>query len=319
MSTVARELESSKEGLAGQVAPRSTLSIHAALLLVQLAFGSLPIEGKLAMSPPFNVSPEALAMVRIVGGALVFVPAYLFSRAPKVETLRDRGVLVLLAIFGVALNQALFLRGLSRTSPVSATLLVATIPVFTALVAILAGRDRMNARTAVGLALAVFGVVVLSNFAVPRAGDAMVLMNAASYAIYVVFSKSALARHGTLAVMAWVFGAATILFAPIGAAALVRDVPHWSMGAYALVAYIVLVPTVLAYGVNAWALGRATPTLVTIYIYIQPLVVIALSALQLGQTPAPESLFGGLFILAGVTTVALRRSPKASESSTKQR
>lgn len=255
-------------------------------------------------------------MMRILGGALVFVPAYAFSRqTPKVGVLRDRFTLVLLAIFGVALNQALFLRGLSRTSPVSATLLVATIPVFTALFAVFAGRDRLTPRTAVGLLFAVFGVVVLSRFAVPKQGDLFVLLNAASYAIYVVFSKSSLTRYGTLAVMAWVFGAATILFAPIGALALVRDVPHWSLGAFGYVAFVVLVPTVLAYGANAWAMGRATPTLVTIYIYFQPLVVIALSTLQLGQTPPLASLFGGLFILAGVTTVALRRSPPGSNPS----
>jgi drug/metabolite transporter (DMT)-like permease len=320
---VTAQLETSKSTLEAQNLPRSPLAVHAALFIVQLAFGSLAIEGKIAMGPEFRVSPEALAMVRIMGGALVFVPAYvLLPRAPAiepVESLRDRATLVLLAIFGVTLNQALFLRGLSRTSPVSATLLVATIPVFTALISVLAKRDRMTARTAVGLVLAVFGVLVLTGFAAPQQGDAFVLLNAASYAIYVVFSKSALARHGTLGVMAWVFGAATFLFAPIGGLALLRDVPQWSFGAWLLVGYVVLVPTVLAYGVNAWALGRATPTLVTIYIYLQPLVVITLSALQLGHTPPLASLFGGLFILAGVTTVALPKRHNGSEPSTKRR
>jgi len=289
-----------------------------ALFFVQLAFGTLPVEGKIVMNPPLSVSPQALAMMRILGGALVFVPAYvLSSSAPKVATFRDRFTLVLLAIFGVALNQALFLQGLSRTSPMSATLLVATIPLFTAIIAVLVGRDRMNFHTAAGLALAVFGVFVLSHFALPKAGDLFVLLNASSYAVYVVFSKSTVMKYGTLAVMAWVFGAATILFAPIGALALVRDVPHWSPAAYGYVAFVVLVPTILAYAVNAWALRRATPTLVTIYIYLQPLVVIMLSALQLGQTPPIASLFGGLFILAGVTTVALRKSPSGSKPSSK--
>ena len=308
------DLDSSKENPNGQATSRSTPAVHAALFVVQLAFGTLPVEGKIVMNPPFNVSPEALAMMRILGGALVFVPAYIFSpqarHSSKVATFRNRFTLVLLAIFGVALNQALFLRGLSRTSPVSATLLVATIPVFTAMIAVVAGRDRMNLRTAVGMVFAVLGVLVLSGFAVPKSGDLFVLLNAASYAIYVVFSKSSVTQHGTLAVMAWIFGAATILFAPIGASALVRDMPHWSAEAYGIVAFVVLVPTVLAYWLNAWALGRATPTLVTIYIYLQPLVVITLSTLQLGQTPPIASLFGGLFILAGVTTVALRKSPR---------
>lgn len=306
-----RDLESLKENPNGQGVPRSPPAVHVALFVVQLAFGTLPVEGKIVMTPPFNVSPQALAMMRILGGALAFVPAYMISsHAPKVASNRDRFTLVLLTIFGVVLNQALFLQGLSRTSPVSATLLIATIPVFTAIIGVAAGRDRMNLRTVVGLCLAVLGVLVLSHFAFPKVGDLFVLLNAASYAVYVVFSKSSVMKYGTLAVMAWVFGTATILFAPIGALALVRDVPHWSASACGYVAFIVFVPTVLAYAVNAWALARATPTLVTIYIYFQPLVVITLSALQLGQTPQIMSLFGGLFILAGVTTVALRKSSR---------
>jgi len=294
------------------------LAVHLALFIVQVAFGTLPVEGKIVMNPPYSVSPEALAMMRLLGGACVFVPTYLLTpNRPKVASFRDGLILVVLAIFGVALNQALFLYGLSHTSPMSATLLVATIPIFTALFAVIARRDRMTLQTGLGLALAVLGVLVLSNFAVPKSGDLFVLLNAASYAIYMVFSKSSLSRYGTLTVMAWVFGAATILFAPVGGLALVHDAPRWSGGAWAYVAFVVLVPTVLAYGVNAWALARATPTLVTIYIYLQPLVVLTLSTLQLQQTPKIASLFGGLFILAGVTTVALRKSSNGSQQGPK--
>ncbi len=300
----------------GQDTPETRLSIHAALLVVQIAFGTLAVEGKIAMSPRFGVAPEALAMVRILGGAIVFVPAYLALRrkdaegAGGVDSWRDRGVLALLSLFGIVINQALFLRGLSMTSPVSATLLVATIPVFTAAIAVLTGRDRLNVRAALGFFLAAFGIAALSGFALPAPGDALVLLNALSYAVYVVYSKAALGRHGTLAVMAYVFGTGALLFAPIGAATLVRDAPRWSSGAIGLVAFVVLVPTVLAYGVNAWALRRASPTLVTIYVYLQPLFVVVLAALQLGQTPSALTLLGGAFILAGVTIVARGRASK---------
>jgi drug/metabolite transporter (DMT)-like permease len=311
-------LESSKESPKTDAPRFPMLSVHLALLIVQVAFGTLPVEGKIVMNPPYSVSPQALAMMRLLGGACVFVPTYLLSpRAPRVTSFQDGFVLVVLAIFGMVLNQAFFLYGLSRTSPVSATLLIATIPIFTALIAVLARRDRMTLQTGLGLALAVLGVLVLSNFALPKSGDLFVLLNAASYAIYMVFSKSSLARFGTLTVMAWVFGAATILYAPIGALAVVHDAPRWSAGAWGYLAFLVLVPTVLAYSLNAWALKRANPTLVTIYIYLQPMVVLTLSTLQLQHTPKIASLFGGLFILAGVTTVALRKSSNGSQPSPK--
>lgn len=278
--------------------------MHLALFVVQVAFGSLAVEGKLAMSPRFGVSPPALAMARILGGALVFGAAHLAFRTRKVQGLRDAAELGLLALFGIVLNQALFLTGLRQTSPMSATLLVATIPVFTAAFAALAGQGRLGGRGAGGIALALLGTMVLSGFALPRAGDVFVIANAASFAIYIVLSKRALARHGTITVLAWTFGAGALLFAPIGGLALIQEAPRWSAPALGLVAFIVLVPTAISYSLNAWALSRATPALVTIYVYVQPLVVTALAWVQLGQPPDGRALFAGLFILGGVTLVA---------------
>lgn len=294
-------------------APRPTLSVHVALVVVQLAFGSLAVEGKLAMGP-HGVSPQALAMARIAGGAVVFGVAHALSSGPRVSGWPDRLRLAALALFGIVLNQALFLRGLRETSPVAATLLVATIPVFSAVVAAIAGRDRITARSASGVAVAVLGIAVLSGFAVPRRGDALVIANAASYALYVVFAKGVLARYGTLAVVAWVFGWGALLFAPLGGPALVADLPTWSPAAAGLVAFVVLVPTVLAYSVNAWALRRATPSLVTVYIYLQPLVVVVLARVQLGQAIDLRTVVAAALILGGVGVVASAPRPASPDA-----
>lgn len=307
-SCAAVSVDSSTRAPAYEPPPAATaggvLALHGALLLVQAAFGTLAVEGKLAMSPRFGVSPPALAMVRILGGALVFVPAHLFLRSPRARGWRDAAELALLALFGIVLNQALFLAGLRRTSPVSATLLVATIPVFTAAIAAIAGQAKLGVRGASGIALALLGTFVLSGFALPQTGDALVLLNSASYATYIVFSKRALARHGTLTVLAWIFGAGALLFAPVGGLALARELPAWPAPTLGLVAFIVLVPTAFAYSLNAWALRRATPALVTIYVYLQPLIVMGLAWVQLGQPPTPSALLAGLFILSGVALVA---------------
>ncbi len=293
------------------VAPvRSDASLHVVLVLVQIAFGSLAVEGKLAMSPAYGVSPRALAMSRILGGAVAFASVSAARRArggasPKaVRSVRDVAELAALALFGIVLNQALFLAGLRKTSPVSATLLVATIPVFIAIVAAVSGRDRLTPRGLAGVALAILGIAAITGFALPASGDLLVLLNSLSYAVYVVFAKGPLARHGTATVVAWVFGLGAVLFAPFGGPALIREAPGWSAGAIGLVAFVVLVPTVFAYGLNAWALRRATPTLVAVYVYLQPLVVTALAWAQLGPRVERPTVGGGLLVLAGVTVVA---------------
>jgi drug/metabolite transporter (DMT)-like permease len=287
-----------------QPAPRAPLAVHVVLLLTQVAFGSLAVEGKLVMGPRFGVSPTALAMIRIFGGAIVFVPALVVakSRAP-VRSPRHVAELAVLALLGIVINQALFLAGLRQTSPVAATLLVGTIPVFAAVIGAASGREPLTLRRVAGTAVALVGVGVLTGFALPRRGDTLVLINAASYAAYLVFSKAALARHGTLGVLAWVFGVGALLFSPIGAGTLVHEATLWAAPTACLVAFIVLVPTAFAYSANAWALARATPGLVTVYVYLQPLIVAVLAWAQLGQAPERRALVAGPIILAGVALV----------------
>lgn len=281
-----------------------SLKIHGVLFLVQVAFATLAVEGKIAMGPGHRVAPQALAMARILGTAMVFVAVHLVTRTRRVKSIADMGRMAVLAFFGVVLNQVLFLTGLRQTSPVAATLLVATIPVFTALIGAITGRDRLTARTSIGIAIAVLGIAVLSGFALPGRGDVLVLLNAASYAIYVVYAKGMLARYGTVTAVAWVFGSGAILLAPFGLTTLVHDAPSWSFRTAMLVAFIVSVPTVLAYSLNAWALRRANPTLVTVYVYLQPLVVVTLAYLQLGQAIDLRTVMAGLLIFAGVGVVA---------------
>lgn len=284
--------------------------VHLSLLVVQLAFGSLAVEGKLAMSPAHGISPQALAMLRIAGTATVFVALHLFMRTPRVRSWSDAARLFGLSLAGVVVNQVLFLSGLSLTSAVSATLLVATIPVFAAIIAAVSGRDRLGVRAVVGIALALLGMAVLARFTLPHLGDLLVVANAFSYALYVVFAKGVLERYGTVTVVAWVFGLGALTFAPIGAATLWREAPTWPAPTIGLAAFILLVPTLLAYGLNAWALSRAPATLVAVYIYLQPLVVVALAWLQLGERLGLHTALAGLLILAGVGVVALGRIPR---------
>lgn len=288
---------------------------HVALLLVQLAFATLAVEGKVVMSAGHAVSPLALGMARIGGGALVFVTLHRLLGTPRVASRADQVRLALSALFGIVINQALFLLGLARTSALAATLLVATIPVFTLGVAVLAGRERLTARAVLGIGLALVGVLALSGFAAPKTGDLLVTLNALSYAIYLVIVKEPIERYGPVTVIAWVFGVGALAFAPLGLFALAREVPTWGASTLGLVAFVVLVPTVLAYGLNAFALRRASPGLVTIYIYLQPLVVAALAWAQLGERPSAYALLGGLFVLAGVTVVATRKQAPAGRAS----
>nr|VFJ61238.1 MAG: Threonine/homoserine efflux transporter RhtA [Candidatus Kentron sp. FM]VFJ61764.1 MAG: Threonine/homoserine efflux transporter RhtA [Candidatus Kentron sp. FM]VFK13555.1 MAG: Threonine/homoserine efflux transporter RhtA [Candidatus Kentron sp. FM] len=278
-------------------------AVYGALLFVQVSIGSLHVEAKLVMGPDYGVSPFALAMLRIAGSAAVLVPLALAMGRLRLPSLRDFGILTILAVLGVVSNQAFYLAGLNITSPISATLLVAMIPVFTVLIVAVTGRARPASRELVGIAIAVFGIAVLVDFALPRLGDTLVLLNAAVFALYVVYSKDILQRLGALTVMAWVFGISTVLFLPIGLRDVVVESPNWSGGAIGLVVYIVLVPTVFFYAANAWALRHATPGQVTVFMFLQPVITALLAWIQLGQTLSLQTLYAAILTMTGVGLV----------------
>jgi drug/metabolite transporter (DMT)-like permease len=285
---------------------------HAALIVVQAAFAAGAVEGKLAMKPPpggGGVGALALAMARIAGAALFFQT---FARAKgrlrplaRADHLRIAG----LALLGVVLNQTLFLVGLRITTAFAAAILGATIPIFTAALAIAFRIERPSARTAIGLALALAGVMWLTGVGSLDLGALAIALNCLCYSLYIVLSKRVIERVGTLTTVTWLFtwGAATL--APLGGLPLALGVATWGARAWVLVGVMIAVPTILAYSANAWALGRSGPTLVTIYIYLQPVLTAVLQWLQLGAPIEARALVAGSFIALGVAVVATRSKP----------
>jgi drug/metabolite transporter (DMT)-like permease len=283
---------------------------HAALVFVQFAFASQSVEAKIVMAPSAvggeGVSPWALAMLRMAGAAIFFQVYMRLTGALRPTTWRDRGWLAGLSMLGIVMNQGLFLLGLTRTTPVTAALLSVTIPVFAAVISVGAGKERGSPRLVAGLALSIAGVVSLTGAQRVDLGAVIVVGNCLSYACYVVFSRETIQRLGAPTVITWVFTWGALLFAPLGASDLVAGAPSWTPRAWTFLVYIVIVPTILAYLANAWALGRSTATLVTVYAYTQPVLTALLAWAQMGERVTAKLAWASVLIVLGVSVVASR-------------
>ncbi len=297
----------------GSGPPGSPWAVHGALVVVQAAFAAGAVEGKLALGSTAagggGVNPLALAMARMVGAALFF---QLLTRLrpgglpplSRADHARAAG----LSVLGIVLNQALFLIGLRITTAFAAALLGATIPVFTAALAVVLRIERPSARTAVGLALAVAGVVWLTGLHSLDLGALAIAANCLSYALYLVLAKRTVERVGALHLVTWLFTWGVVIFSPIGGPALVRGALEWGPRGWELVALMIAVPTIVAYLFNAWALARSNPTVVSVYIYLQPLFAALLQWVQLGETVERRAMIATTFIVAGVGVVTTRRA-----------
>jgi drug/metabolite transporter (DMT)-like permease len=278
-------------------------------------FATWPIVGKIALR---SLPSTVLVAFRTAGAALALV--VLQGMIGPREKIRgaDWPLLLLCGLLGVVLNQLLFVKGLSLTTVINATLLGTTIPVFTLLISIFLGRDRGTMRLALGMALAAGGVIYLigpmgAEFSTGnRVGDLLIVANSISYGAYIAVSKDLVKRYGALTIITWIFIVSSAVTVPIGVANLSYSVLlHLPPVVWLSVLYIILIPTVGAYYLNAWALARVPPSTVAVYIYLQPLIAFALAPLLLGETWSWRTLLAAGLIFAGVAIVTSRSRSRA--------
>jgi len=292
---------------------------HLALVAVQIIFGTWPVVGKIALRA---LPSTGLVAIRAVGAAAAFFVLLRLRGRLVVPRRGDLARLALYSLLGVVLNQFLYVKGLALSTAVNAALLSTTIPVFTLLVATLLGYERVSARAVVGTLAAAAGVVYLvdplrADFSGDKTvGNFLLVANTAAYGAYIAVSQDVFRRYGALAAMSWVFLFGCLACAPVGGYYL-SQVPLQQVGwaIWLAVVYIVLVPTVGAYYLNAWALERVAPSTVAVYIYLQPLFAFALAPLVLGAEEGwgRRNTVAAALIFAGVAVVTLRARTRVME------
>ncbi len=283
---------------------RSRGAVYVVLLLVQLGFASGAVESKLAMMPAAlgggGVVPFSLAMARMLGACALFHSLALVQGTPLRVSMREQMRFAGLGLLGVVLNQAFFAIGVHKTQPVTAALIGATVPIFTATIAILSGQERSRVTLWIGLALALGGVAILTGVGSIDEGALYIVAMALVYSGYFVMARSALAKHAPMTVMTWMFTWGTLMFAPFALPQLIDDVQSWSPRAFVLVGYVIVATSFIGYIGYAWALKRIRASAVAGFIFLQPLIVAIISAVQLGDRVTTRMIGAAVFIVAGM-------------------
>ncbi|MGB8509257.1 MAG: DMT family transporter [Pyrinomonadaceae bacterium] len=288
---------------------RKALQPHLALIAVQLMFGTWPIVGKIALRA---LPSTGIVFFRVTGAAAAFTIFRLATKHTPVTRKSDYARFALYSLLGVVLNQFLFVKGLALSTVINATVLGTAIPAFALLVSVILGKEIFSKRAIAGTLIAAAGVIYLVNpFRADFSGDKtlgnfLLVANTIAYGAYIAISRDVFKRYGALTAMSWVFAFACLAAIPLGGFYLaqtpLRDI-DWTV--WLAVLYIILVPTVGAYYLNAWALERVSPSTVAVYIYLQPLIAFALAPLVLGADEqwSTRTTMAALLIFAGVALV----------------
>lgn len=290
------------------------VKVHLSLLVVSLIYGATFSLAKEVM--PEYISPFTFILLRVGAALVLFLIFHSLFIKEKVER-KDMAGLALSSLFGVAANMLMFFEGLANTSPINASVLMMVTPIFVFIIYTVVNKEGISWIKAAGIGLAAIGAMMLmggARLSFSKAtlyGDVLIMLNALSYAIYLVYVKRFLVKYSPITVSKWNFIFGFMMVLPFGVGGL-EDIDWVSFPPFiwALVVFILVGTTFITYLLNAWALQRATPTLVGSYIYLQPVIATILAlTIQDGKITLEKIIFI-LLIFVGVYLVAIRPKKK---------
>jgi drug/metabolite transporter (DMT)-like permease len=251
--------------------------------------------------------PAHLAILRFVVASLVLAiyAALSHFRLPHRRDLPGIAIASLLGItfYNIALNY-----GETKVPAGTASLLIASTPIWTALIASRALKERLRPWGWGGSLLSFVGagIIALSEgHGVHFSKHALIILAAScSSAIYIVMQKHYLARYGALESTAYSIWIGTLLMLPFGRGTL-HTLATASMQSTLAVIYLGIFPAAMAYVAWAYVLSHAPASRTASLLYLIPVFAIFIAWIWLREIPQPLSLLGGGLALAGVLVVNL--------------
>lgn len=259
------------------------LAAHLSMFAACAIWGLMAPVGKDAML--HGIDGLTMVMLRVSGGALLFWTASLFARREHVP-LRDVITFAGAAVLGIVTNQCGYTLGLSLTSPINASIVTTSMPIFAMILAAIILKEPLTSKKVMGVFLGCSGALMLILTSATHhdgkvgdiRGDLLCLMAQFSYALYLSLFNRFVKRYSVFTVNKWMFLWATIILAPfIGTHAV--DTLSQPIATKSLIetAYVVVFGTFIGYILIINAQQVLRPTVVSVYNYVQPIVAVTVS------------------------------------------
>lgn len=261
------------------------------------------------------LTPEFHTLARMVAACLLFWGASLFFPREKLSW-KEIGILFLCSTCGIAGNQAMFVQGLSMTSPVDASVITTGTPIIVMLLAAVFLREPITRKKVAGVLLGAGGAIWLvlqsnagnaATSASSLIGNLFIAGSCTIYAVYFVFSKPLSVRYQAITMMKWMFLFAVIEVAPLTIPTMLEPngifLAQPTGEVFAAMAFVFVGATFLAYLLIPMAVRRIRPTTASMYNYVQPMVACGLAILVAQDTFSWSKLLAAVIIFSGVYLV----------------
>lgn len=284
--------------------------------LVSLIYGITFTIAKDVM--PNYIPPFGFILMRVGCSVVLFWVFWLFAPKEKIAT-KDFPRIIAAAFFGVALNMLTFFKGLSYTSPISAAVIMATTPIIVLVLSSVITKERMKKRRVFGIILGLIGTSFLilygksiGNATNASLGNFLVLVNAISYGFYLIIVKKLMDKYNAFTFVKWIYLFGLLMVLPFGWQEF--QAVYWTTIPSVIlikIGFVVVFSTFFTYLLNLLSMRELKPTMVAVFIYLQPLFA-TLFAVGLGKdTLSLEKTIAAALIFVGVYLVTLTSKNRA--------
>lgn len=259
-----------------------------------------------------DIPPLTLALLRFGQGALVLLAGLALFRRDRLHIApRDLPYLGVLGAVFFAVFPTTFNMGMRYEAASRGALLLATMPLWTLVIARLVSREQLTMRQILGVFVSVAGVavVILQRRAAGTGsvdivrGDLLLMITALCGAIYNVAARPMLGKYGGLTVTCYAMLIGALLLTP--ALAIERSPSYSALSNETiwLVIFLGILGGALAFSLWTSALRRLSPTQVAVYINLNPIAATLLAATVLHEQLSALFMVGFLAVAAGLIIV----------------
>lgn len=291
------------------------IKANLAVLTANVIYGVNYIAAKEAVA---HLHPFGLAVYRALGPSLLLLMLYRFLPAKKIEK-KDYWKLAIAGLIGVSTNQTLLVTGILYTSPSNASIIMTSNPILVLLISAVFLKFKITLKKSIGIVIGISGalIVILAKGKVTFAednftGDILIAANALMYAIYLAWINPLMKKYDPITVMRWMFlfGSVFILFLGSGKAT-EADYKSFSTITWLAISFVVIGATFFTYFLNIYGLKHISPTNVSVYIYIQPVIASSLAYILQMEPFSAINLLAFTLVAIGVYLVSLPDKKKS--------
>ena len=265
---------------------------------------------------PIYITPFGFILLRVLGATILFWVVSFFIKPEKIQK-KDWPRLIACSLLGMVINMLAFFKGLELSTPVNSSVIITISPIIVFIFSAILLKEKIQFLKTIGIILCFMGAVILVLYTsktginapnIPL-GNVLFIVNSFAYGLYLVLVKPLIEKYNIITLLKWLFSLAIFFNLPVTfnefSSVKWADLPI--KDAVLPMLFVVVGTTFCTYLFNAYALRTLSPSTVSSFIYLQPIVGIVYAVSTKSDKLSLVSVTGMILIFIGIYLVTKKK------------